>query len=471
MNIHPVILSGGSGTRLWPMSRASMPKQFLGLASELSLLQETALRAMATCDCAPTFVCNEEHRFLLAEQMRTVGVNARAIVLEPMGRNTAPAVTVAALSILDADPDAVLMVMPSDHVVRDVPAFTAAVQSAAVAAMQGHLVTFGIKPDHPETGYGYIQAGPQLDGCPDCYSTAAFLEKPALPDAKNYVACSDYYWNSGMFVFQARAYLDEMKRLCPQIYELSEKALRKGSRDHDFLRLDVESFKTCPADSIDYAVMEKTERGAVIPVDMSWSDVGSWSALWDIKEKSAGDNVLCGDVFTEDTANTYISAESRFVAAVGVDELIIIETVDAVLVARKDKVQHVKQVVEHLKSHGRAEHASHRRVCRPWGSYESVDHGDRFQVKRITVKPGAKLSLQMHHHRAEHWVVVRGTARVTRGGEQLLISENESTYIPLGVSHRLENPGKVPLEIIEVQSGAYLGEDDIVRLEDAYGRA
>ena len=471
MNIYPVILSGGSGTRLWPMSRTSMPKQFLGLASKLSLLQETALRAVATCDGPATFVCNEEHRFLLAEQIRTISVSARAIVLEPIGRNTAPAVTVAALGLIEDDPDAVLIVMPSDHVVRNVPEFTSAVHKAAAAAMQGHLVTFGIHADRPETGYGYIQAGRALHDCPGCHRITAFLEKPDLPTAQKYIASRGYYWNSGMFLFKARVYLDEIKRLCPQMYDLCEEALKDGSGDHDFVRLHSESFRRCPSDSIDYVLMEKTDLGAVIPVDMGWSDVGSWSALWDINEKSAGENVLRGDVYTEDTANTYISAESRFVAAVGVDDLVIIETVDAVLVASKDKAQNVKQVVEHLKAHGRHEHASHRRVSRPWGTYESVDHGDRFQVKRITVNPGAKLSLQMHHHRAEHWVVVRGTARVTRGEEHLLISENESTYIPLGTAHRLENPGKVPLELIEVQSGAYLGEDDIVRLEDVYGRA
>jgi mannose-1-phosphate guanylyltransferase/mannose-6-phosphate isomerase len=469
MKLHPVILSGGSGTRLWPLSRSAVPKQFLSLASDLSLLQETALRAKIAAESAPIIVCNHEHRFLVAEQLRKADVKPHSIVLEPCARNTAPAVAIAALAVVSDDPEALLLVLPSDHVIRDVEGFAKAVKIAADAAATGALVTFGIKPTRAETGYGYIRRGRAMSDS-GCYEVGSFVEKPNAENAAKYYSSEDYYWNSGMFVFSAAGYLAELSRLRPDMYAACVAALERGERDLDFLRLDQKSFESCVSDSIDYAVMEHTTKAAVVPVDIGWSDVGSWDALWDIADKDADRNVTRGDVYIQDASNNYVTAQSRFIAAIGVEDLVIIETSDAVLIASKSKVQQVNKVVAHLKAAGRQEHINHAKVYRPWGSYESLDEGSRFQVKRIIVKPGEKLSLQRHHHRAEHWVVVCGTAQVTRGDEVLLLTENQSTYIPLGTAHRLENPGKVLLEIIEVQSGGYLGEDDIVRLDDVYGR-
>ena len=471
MTLHPVILSGGSGTRLWPMSRAALPKQLLALASERTMVQETVLRlADHRAMGAPLIVCNNDHRFLIAEQMREIGVAPLGIYLEPMGRNTAPAAAIAALSLLQHDADAVMLLLPADHLIRDVAAFHAAIDAGLRAVQAGYLVTFGIVPDAPETGYGYIQRGEALDDGA-ARRVARFVEKPDLAHAENFVASGEYFWNSGMFLFNCRQYLDELRRLRPDMLAACEQALAAGRHDLDFCRLDAQAFGACPADSIDYAVMEHTTRAAVIPADIGWNDIGSWSALWAVGARDAAGNVTRGDVYLDAVSDSLIRAESRMVAAIGVRDLLIVETADAVLVADKAHAQAVKKVVDHLKTHGRSEHELHTRVFRPWGWYEGIDLGERFQVKRIMVKPGEKLSLQMHHHRAEHWIVVSGTARVTRDGHEELLSENQSTYIPLGTRHRLENPGKLPLHIIEVQSGSYLGEDDIVRFEDVYQRA
>ncbi|CAN4278325.1 mannose-1-phosphate guanylyltransferase/mannose-6-phosphate isomerase [Pseudoxanthomonas sp. LjRoot125] len=464
--LQPVLLSGGSGTRLWPLSREAYPKQFLPLASDDTMVQATWRRAEALADLAPIVVANEEHRFLVAEQLRQVGAPVPAILLEPVGRNTAPAIAAAALQAMADGADPLLLVLPSDHVVRDVAGFQRAVREASAAADAGALVTFGIVPDAPETGFGYIQAeiGDGLR------KVARFVEKPDTATAQSYLDAGGYYWNSGMFLFRASRYLEELARFRPDIVDAVKAAHAAARHDGDFVRLDKEAFAACPSDSIDYAVMEKTADAMVLPVDIGWNDVGSWSALWDVAERDGDGNAHHGDVIAVDSRNSYAYAQ-RLVALVGVEDIVVVETDDAVLVARKDRVQDVKQVVSRLKEEQRSQAVLHREVHRPWGSYDSVDNGGRHQVKRIKVKPGAALSLQMHHHRAEHWIVVSGTARVTRGDEVLLLSENESTYIPLGVKHRLENPGKVPLELIEVQSGSYLGEDDIVRFEDVYGRS
>jgi len=476
----PIILSGGSGTRLWPLSRELYPKQLLSLVGERTMLQETAARLTGLEDVgAPIVVCNDSHRFMVAEQMREFGTAAQAIILEPVGRNTAPAVAVAALVALEkskgkdkskgksSDADPVLLVLPADHVIRNVAAFQSAVQAGLAAANAGKLVTFGVVPDRPETGYGYIR---REKGAGPSYPVAEFVEKPDAATAEKYVASGDYFWNSGMFMFRARAFLGELKAHAPAILSACEDAVAAAKRDLDFTRLPTEEFGACPSDSIDYAVMEKTQVAVVVPLDAGWSDVGSWSALQDVLPTDAQGNVMAGDVIVEDAQGCYLHATSRMIAAVGLRDHVVVETKDAVLVAPRDKVQDVKQLVSKLKAQGRYETSLHREVFRPWGSYDSIDNGDRFQVKRLVVKPGASMSLQLHHHRAEHWIVVTGTARITRGEETFLLGENESTYIPVGTKHRIENPGKVPLHIIEVQSGSYLGEDDIVRFEDRYGR-
>jgi mannose-1-phosphate guanylyltransferase/mannose-6-phosphate isomerase len=465
----PIILSGGAGTRLWPLSRELHPKQLLALTSSRTMLQETAARlAGMTSVAGPVVVCNESHRFLVAEQMRQLGTKPAAIVLEPVGRNTAPAIALAAHAALaSAGEGAVMLVLPADHVIRDVAAFQAAVSAALPAAREGKLVTFGIVARTPETGYGYIRRGA---GAGPIYPIAQFVEKPDVERAKGFVAAGDYYWNSGMFLFKARRYLDELARFAPDIDAACRKAYETASRDLDFTRIDAAQFEACRSDSIDYAVMEKTADAVVVPLDAGWSDVGSWSSLYEALPANAEGNVTHGDVLAEDTNGCYLYAESRLIGTVGLKDHVVVETKDAVLVAHKDRVQDVKKLVTKLKAQGRYEHSLHREVFRPWGSYDTIDAGDRFQVKRLTVKPGASMSLQLHHHRAEHWIVVEGTARITRNDEVFLLEENQSTYIPVGAKHRIENPGKITLQMIEVQSGSYLGEDDIVRFEDRYGR-
>ncbi|MBV6850472.1 mannose-1-phosphate guanylyltransferase/mannose-6-phosphate isomerase [Xanthomonas euvesicatoria] len=465
-DVLPIILSGGSGTRLWPLSRESYPKQFLPLVGDKSMLQSTWLRAAPVAGHAPIVVANEEHRFMAAEQLQQLGVKPSAILLEPKGRNTAPAIAVAALEATRDGADPLLLVLPSDHVIGNEAAFQAAVKVAADAAAQGKLVTFGIKPTAPETGYGYIKAGAGTGAS----AVERFVEKPDLATAQSYLASGEYYWNSGMFLFRASRYLEELRTFHPAIADACQKAWENGKRDADFTRLDKDAFAASPSDSIDYAVMEKTADAVVVPLDAGWNDVGSWSSLLDVSNQDAQGNAHHGDVIQLDCQNTYAYG-SRLIAMVGLEDVVVVETPDAVLVGHRDRIQEVKDVVSQIKTAGRSEATWHRKVYRPWGAYDSIDMGQRHQVKRITVKPGAVLSLQMHHHRAEHWIVVSGTAEVTRGEEVLLLTENQSTYIPLGVTHRLRNPGKLPLELIEVQSGSYLGEDDIVRFEDTYGRA
>ncbi len=478
MLIQPVVLSGGSGTRLWPLSREKYPKQLLPLIGDDSLLQATVRRVEglgAGTLVAPMVVCNEEYRFVIAEQLRLMQ-QPGAIVLEPCGRNTAPALTLAALAAVRGGADPVLLVMPADHVIVDTAAFQAVVRQGAVLAQEGAVVTFGITPDSPETGYGYIQAGAPY-GNGGASTIARFVEKPDLATAQNYLDAGTYSWNSGLFMVKASVWLAAMAVCRADILAACQAAWDAGSTDGEFVRVGKELFAGCPSDSIDYAVMERIASGqaglppgVVIPLAAGWSDVGAWDALWQVLPKDGAGNVAQGDVLLHDCRNTLALSEGRLIACVGVDDIVVVETADAILVAHKDKTQDVKKIVESLKKQGRSEGQLHRKVFRPWGWYDSVDNGARFQVKRIVVKPGGTLSLQMHHHRAEHWIVVSGTAKVTKGEATFLVTENESTYIPLGTTHRLENPGRVDLEMIEVQSGSYLGEDDIVRFEDVYGR-
>jgi mannose-1-phosphate guanylyltransferase/mannose-6-phosphate isomerase len=466
----PVLLSGGVGSRLWPVSRELYPKQFLPLADEkLSLFQQTLSRLDGMPALGePIVVCNEEHRFLVAQQLRDLGHAGGSIILEPVGRNTAPAIALAAIDALRQTEDAVLLVLPADHVIRDRAALQRAAQLGMAQAAAGHLVTFGIVPDAPETGYGYIRRGAALDA--DVFAVSHFAEKPDLATANAYVASGDYFWNSGMFVFRADRYLEELATHAPKILETCRRAYDQSVDDLDFIRVHKDSFLACPSDSIDYAVMERTDRAAMVPLECGWNDVGSWAALWQTGAADAQGNVTRGDVILRNVSNAFVRAESRLVAAVGIDDVVIVETADAVLVANKNASQDVKHIVAHLKLEGREEALLHTRVYRPWGSYESLVESDRFQVKRIIVDPGHQLSLQLHHHRAEHWIVVKGTARVTHGEQETMLCEDQSTYIPLGTKHRLANPGVIPLEIIEVQTGSYLGEDDIVRFQDVYGR-
>jgi mannose-1-phosphate guanylyltransferase/mannose-6-phosphate isomerase len=466
----PVLLSGGVGSRLWPVSREAYPKQFLPMTGEESLLTQTLLRTRAIPGVSdPMIVCNDEHRFLVAEQLRAAGQQAAAILLEPVGRNTAPAVAVAALQALTTDPDAVLLVLPADHVVLQPEAFASAVAAGLPAANTGALVTFGIVPTAPETGYGYIRSG--VKKAEQVFELCEFVEKPDLTTAQQYVDSGEFLWNSGMFLFRADSFLAELGEREPQMLAAAKESLEKARKDLDFVRLDKDAFAACPSNSIDYAVMEHTRKGMVIPLACGWSDVGSWSSLWEVETRDGDNNVVSGDALLHDTHDTYVRAESRLVATVGVDNLVVVETADAVLVADKSRVQDVKHVVTELKRRARDEAILHRRVYRPWGSYESLVSAGRFQVKRIVVNPGQQLSLQMHHHRAEHWIVVSGTAKVTCDEREFLLGEDQSTYIPLGNRHRLSNPGVIPLEIIEVQTGSYLGEDDIVRFQDVYGRS
>jgi mannose-1-phosphate guanylyltransferase len=471
-------MAGGNGSRLWPLSRQLNPKQFLALAdAKLSMLQSTLARLQGLEVTLPRLICNEQHRFLAAEQLRQLGMENANILLEPVGRNTAPAIALAALQASADGADPVLLVLAADHLIQDIPAFQASIQTALPLAEAGKLVTFGIVPTHPETGYGYIEQGDALEE--GGFAVSRFVEKPDLATARDYLAGGNYFWNSGMFMFRASRYLDELQRFRPDILAACRQALVGGSQDMHFTRIDQAAFAACPDESIDYAVMEplcnaadgSSSAAVMVALDAGWSDIGSWSALWDVSDKDALGNVFKGDVLDQNSRNTYVHADSRLVATVGVEDLVIVETKDAVLVAHKNHVQDVKKVVEQLKHDARDEHINHREVYRPWGVYDAIDNGHRYQVKRITVKPGAKLSVQMHHHRAEHWIVVSGTARVTNGENTYLVTENQSTYIPIGQVHSLENPGVIPLELIEVQSGSYLGEDDIVRFEDKYGRA
>jgi mannose-1-phosphate guanylyltransferase len=464
----PIILAGGSGTRLWPLSRELYPKQFHALAGSRTMLQETVTRLQGL-DCeSPLVICNEEHRFIAAEQLRQIGEEGATILLEPVGRNTAPAIALAALYASRSGEDPVLLVLAADHLIQQPDRFRESVGKAVPLAEGGRLVTFGIVPDRPEIGYGYIRRGAPLGD--DGFGVEKFEEKPDHETAEAYVRDGGYYWNSGMFLFRASAFLNELKRFQPEILDACEQAIGAIEQDMDFVRIDADKFRASPAISIDYAVMEKTSAAALVPLDAGWNDIGSWSALWDVQERDGEGNALTGDVLALDSKDILVRAESRLVATVGVENLVIVETKDAVLVAHKDHVQNVKDIVERIRKLDRQEHINHREVYRPWGHYDSIDFGERDQVKRITVNPGAKLSVQMHHHRAEHWVVVRGTAKVQKGNETIVLSENQSTYIPLGEIHALENPGKIPLELIEVQSGSYLGEDDIVRFDDRYGR-
>lgn len=466
----PIILSGGSGTRLWPLSRKLHPKQLLPLLNETSLLQDTIKRLHGLKDIAQTMViCNEEYRFMVAEQVHATGIGKSSIILEPIGRNTAPAIALAAFNAMQTDEEAVLLVLPADHDIKNITEFHKAIEIGLQQALNNQFVTYGIVPNSPETGYGYIKSVDSV-GVNEVSKIDQFVEKPDLESATKYVNEGGYYWNSGMFMFKASEYLNALQEYAPEIYNTCQKAMIAAKRDMDFIRVGIEEFKQCPSDSIDYAVMEKVSNAVVIPVDIGWSDVGSWSALHEIGVQDENNNILIGDTKCVSTKGSYVRAEHKLVTTLGVEDLIIVDTDDALLVAHKNHVQDIKIIVESLAGKERQEVVLHKRVCRPWGCYQGIDHSERFQAKRITVNPGAVLSLQLHHHRAEHWIVVNGTAKVTKGDDVFILSENESTYIPLGTKHRLENIGKIPLELIEVQTGSYLGEDDIVRFDDVYGR-
>ncbi len=474
MALMPVILAGGSGTRLWPLSRQLYPKQFMPLVEKSTLIQSTLQRLKALEDTtAPIILCNDEHRFIVAEQLREIQVEPAVIALEPVGRNTAPALTVAALMAIERNSDPTLLVLPADHFIRDPEGFAVTVRRGAKLAQQGHMVTFGIEPQAPETGYGYLRKGARLSedsSPPPAWRVDRFVEKPDLKTAEAYLRSGEYCWNSGMFIFRAAKLLEELQRHAPAILAACRAAVADGHRDLDFFRLDRPAFMNCPADSIDYAVMEKTDDCVMVALASEWNDLGSWEALWQAGDKDADNNVIQGDVCLREVDNSFVHASSRLVTAVGLSHHVVVETKDAVFVAPRSHVQQVKALVDQLKHQRRPETVNHKKVYRPWGAYEDMDLSERFCIKRITVNPRAKLSLQKHFHRAEHWVVVKGTALVTRGEEQLLLKEDESVYIPLGTVHRLENPGLIPLEVVEVQSGSYLGEDDIVRLDDVYGR-
>ncbi len=479
-SVVPVVMAGGSGTRLWPLSRSLYPKQFLPLTGNETMLQATldrltGLEAKKIHCSDPVIICNNDHRFIVAEQLRSNKKKSESIILEPVGRNTAPAIALAALESQKNGNDPVLLVLAADHLIKDVDSFHSSIESALKYAQEGYLVTFGIQANTPETGYGYIQRGKTIsiteENESSGFSVNRFVEKPDAVTAKEYLDTGEYYWNSGMFMFTASRYLEELKQHRPDILDACEQAMKGASNDLDFLRLDNDAFMKCADESIDYAVMEKTDSAVVVPMNANWNDVGSWSSLWEVNDKDEQGNVTHGDVITHTTKDSYVYSDGRLVSTVGVEDLVIVETKDAILVANKNSVQDVKTIVQTLKDQGREEWKLNREVYRPWGVYDSIDNGDRYQVKRITVKPGAKLSVQMHYHRAEHWIVVSGTAKVTVGDDTCIVSENESTYIPVGVVHALENPGSIPLELIEVQSGSYLGEDDIVRFEDRYGRS
>ncbi len=472
--IFPVILAGGSGTRLWPLSRQLFPKQLMNLVNENTMLQNTILRLSDYQGIDdPIIICNEEHRFMIAEQVRRININPASIILEPVGRNTAPAVAIAALQALDVDDDPLLVVLPADHHIEDIHTFQKAIRFGEYFSHEGKLITFGIVPSAPETGYGYIQKGDPLDATVtdgNAVTIREFVEKPDLKTAEKYLASGNYCWNSGIFMFKARTVLSELKKYVPDMVAACERAFQKGRKDLDFFRLNTGEFSSCPSDSIDYAVMEKTDAGVMIPFDAGWNDLGSWEALWQVGKKDDNQNVIHGDVITHHVHKSYLHSTGRMIAAIGLKNHIVVETADAVLISPMDRVQDVKCIVDQLKSGNRREALVHRKDYRPWGICESIDVGERFLVNRVTVKPGAQMSLQKHFHRAEHWIVVRGTALVTKGGDQIVLKEDQSAYIPVGVDHRLENPGKIPLEIIEVHSGSYLGEEDIIRLEDNYGR-
>ncbi|HET6610046.1 MAG TPA: mannose-1-phosphate guanylyltransferase/mannose-6-phosphate isomerase [Rhodopila sp.] len=468
--IVPVILSGGSGTRLWPVSRESFPKQLWPLVSDRTMMQETASRAAGAKFAPPIVVCNNEHRFLIAEQLRAVGIEDARIVLEPVGRNSAPAIAAAAALVAEEDPDAVLWMMAADASIADLPALYVALDAAVAAARAGYVVTFGMKPTAPETGYGYIELGAPLSDAAGVHAVARFLEKPDAATAERFLQDGRHLWNSGMFVFTARALLQEIEMHAPTVLPPVLQAVKGRTTDLDFIRLGAEAFAASPSISLDYAVAERTQKAAVVPADLGWSDVGSWSALWDLGDKDTAGNVAVGDVVLEGAEDCYVRSDGMLAAVVGLKDAVVVVTEDAVLAMHRSMAQDVKKVVDRLKAAGRPEATAHNLTYRPWGYYESLIQGDRFQVKRIVVHPGRQLSLQSHYHRAEHWVVVNGTARVTRDQDVVILRENESIYLPLGCVHRLENPGKIPLTLIEVQSGAYLGEDDIVRIQDTYGR-